>query len=251
MSPDAYLEMSATEDRHWWFRGRRAILSALIEQLNLPKNARILEIGSGTGGNLEMLSRFGEVSAIEMDDNARSIAAKKLSNRFDIRAGHCPGEIPFRDERFDLICLFDVLEHIEEDIRTLEALRELLTPRGSVVVTVPAYQWLWSTHDNFLHHKRRYTRQSLRDVIDTAGLHASRISYFNTLLFPLAVGARLKDRLSANEKSTGTAMPPPAINDALACLFGLERHALGSIDLPFGVSLLAVLSNPQASENAR
>lgn len=242
MSPDAYLEMSETEDRHWWFRGRRQILSTLVKSLGLPPQARILEVGSGTGGNLRMLSRFGVVSAMEMDASARQIAHRKLGDSFDVRAGHCPAEIPFRGERFDLICMFDVLEHIDEDTQTLRALGSLLAPGGRLLVTVPAYQWLWSAHDEFLHHKRRYTAARLRRVADNAGLAVRRLSYFNTLLFPLAAIARLKDRLLGSGKATGTDVPSGPVNSALERIFGLERHLLASASLPFGVSLMVVLS---------
>jgi len=126
MNPAAYLEMAETESRHWWFSGRRAILSSMIASLNLPQNPQILEIGCGTGGNLEMLGNFGNVSALEMDATARAIASKKTNNLFNIQAGHCPDEIPFHDQHFELICMFDVLEHIEQDTETLIAIKQLL-----------------------------------------------------------------------------------------------------------------------------
>jgi len=95
MEAGAYLEFARNEDRHWWFVARRRILAALIADLKLPQSAEILEIGSGTGGNLAMLSRFGRVSALEMDDGARQIAREKLGDHVDIRAGTCPHDIPF------------------------------------------------------------------------------------------------------------------------------------------------------------
>jgi SAM-dependent methyltransferase len=241
MSPDAYLEMAESEASHWWFSGRRAILSDLIASLDLPSEARILEIGSGTGGNLQMLSFFGGVSAMEMNATARSIALQKTDGRFDIRAGFCPGEIPFIGETFDLVCLFDVLEHIDEDVETLIAARRLLAAKGRVLMTVPAYRWLWSTHDSFLHHKRRYSADELRRKVTTAGLLPVRISYFNTLLFPLAATIRFKDRLLGSAAASGTGIPPSPINRMFGMLFGSERFMLRQFNLPFGVSLLGVL----------
>jgi SAM-dependent methyltransferase len=226
--------MAETEGRHWWFTGRRAILSSLIARLALPPSAQIVEIGCGTGGNLEMLAAFGEVSAMEADDGARAIAAEKTAGRFDIRAGRCPDEIPFAGRRFDLVCLFDVLEHIEEDVATLKAVGGLLAPGGHALITVPAYRWMWSAHDEFLHHKRRYTAGELRRKAVAAGLRIAGLSYFNTLLFPLAAAARLLG-------APGTAVPPGPLNRLFRAVFGAERLLVGRVALPFGVSLLAVV----------
>ena len=234
MKPDAYREMAATEGSHWWFTGRRAILASLIARLGLPEQARILELGCGTGGNLEMLARFGEVAAMESDDAARAIALEKTGGRFDIRAGRCPERIPFAGQRFDLVCMFDVLEHIDEDVATLEAVRGLLGTRGRALITVPAYRWMWSKHDEFLHHKRRYTAPELEKKARSAGLAVATLSYFNTLLFPLAAAARL---LNLEGRDT----PSVPVNRLFHWLFSAERFVAGRVALPFGVSLLAVL----------
>lgn len=241
MTPAAYLEMADTEDRHWWFVARRAILASTVAGLGLPEKCAILEVGSGTSGNLDMLARFGRVSAVEMDDTARQIANEKTAGRYDIRAGACPAAIPFTSERFDLICMFDVLEHIEEAPATLAGLRDLLAPDGRILVTVPAYQWLWSAHDEFLHHKRRYTAGLLKAQAHEAGLVAERTTYFNTLLFPLAAGMRMTDKLLGRQTASGNTMPSPAINRLFGAIFASEKHLLKAIDLPFGVSLMGVL----------
>lgn len=240
MDPDAYLEMTETEDRHWWFSGRRTVLAHLISNFKLPSNARILEVGSGTGGNLQMLSSFGQVSALEMDAAARLIASEKTGGRYDIRSGFCPTDIPFSGEKFDLICLLDVLEHIDEDVETLIAVKGLLAEGGRVLVTVPAYRWLWSAHDDFLHHKRRYSTTELRQKAAAAGLQPVKISYFNTILFPLAAIVRLKDRLLGNSSTSGSNIPPAPINQLFTALFSGERFLLAKTNLPFGVSLLGI-----------
>ncbi|RJF99361.1 class I SAM-dependent methyltransferase [Noviherbaspirillum saxi] len=242
MSPEAYLEMAETEERHWWFAARRTILSALLDTLPLPPNPAILELGCGTGGNLEMLSGLGRVSAMEMDEVARGIAQSKSAGRVDIRAGSCPANIPFAGQQFDLVCLFDVLEHIDDDRQTLSAIKTLLGPDGRAVITVPAYQWLWSRHDEALHHKRRYTASELKAKALQAGFTVERLSYFNTLLFPLAAALRIKERLTRGAPA-GTAVPPAAVNHAFRTVFGAERFLLPRLSLPFGVSVLTVLSH--------
>jgi len=241
MNPAAYLEMAETESRHWWFVGRRVILTRMIETLGLPPDCKILEVGCGTGGNLEMLSRFGAVSALELDDTAREIAENKTSNRFDIRAGHCPDEIPFENQKFDLICMFDVLEHIDQDTESLIALKNILSKNGRILLTVPAYQWLYGVHDEFLHHKRRYSAKQLERKTAAANLVSSRISYFNTILFPLAAIIRLKEKLFRSNVATGSQIPHTFINNLFSKVFGSERFLLERINLPFGVSLLCVL----------
>lgn len=241
MNPAAYREMAETESRHWWFSARRSILSHMITQLDLPEQANILEVGCGTGGNLEMLAKFGSVSAVEMDDTARAIAIQKTSGRHDIRAGHCPDAVPFSAPCFDLICMFDVLEHIEQDSQSLAEIRKLLTPNGRILLTVPAYQWLYGAHDEFLHHKRRYSATTLKEAVRVAGLVPRKISYFNTILFPLATIARIKDKLLGSPSASGTGIPPAIINTLFKKLFAAERYWLKRHDLPFGVSLLCIL----------
>ncbi|NML32532.1 class I SAM-dependent methyltransferase [Paraburkholderia antibiotica] len=250
MSPDAYLEMAATEAEHWWFRARRDVLHTLLEQLALPHDACVLEVGSGTGGNLDMLAGFGTVCGLEMDPTARALSARKTGGHFDIRAGHCPDDVPFHGERFDLICFFDCLEHIADDTASLARMQDLLTPRGRIVVTVPAGKKLWSAHDVFLHHYRRYSRDSLLRCASAAGYEVERISYFNTLLYPLALAARWADRLLQRQRSTGDAIPPAPLNAALYRIFSAERHWLARAPLPYGVSLFAILRKRQAPRNA-
>ncbi|CAB3796437.1 class I SAM-dependent methyltransferase [Paraburkholderia caffeinilytica] len=242
MSPDAYLQMAETEAEHWWFRGRRDVLVSVLRRLALPSRARVLEVGSGTGGNLEMLAEFGSVSGLEMDETARMLTAKNTGARFDIRAGRCPDDVPFDCERFDLICFFDCLEHIADDVGSLSRMREVLAPGGKIVVTVPAYQWLWSAHDVYLHHHRRYDRSALAVCADQAGYRVERMTYFNTLLLPLAIAVRFIDRLLKRDRSSGDATPAGALNRLLYRIFSAERYWVSRGGLPCGVSLLAVLT---------
>ena len=249
MELDAYRNMAATEDRHWWFCGRRAIAEAVIRGLDLPQGAKILEIGAGTGGNIAMLEQFGAVSAVEMSDLARQIAREKTGR--DFLPGHLPDNIPVATASFDLVCLFDVLEHVAEDEASLEAIRHMLKPGGRVVLTVPAHQWLWSTHDVGLHHMRRYSRSLLRGRIEAAGYRIDQLTYTNAALFPVAALARLADRMRKPARPSGHATPPRPINAVMRAMFSAERRIVPSVALPFGVSLLAVFRNDAASDGRR
>jgi SAM-dependent methyltransferase len=240
MDPNAYSEMAEIEDEHWWFRGRRTIVSSLLGSLPLPKGSSILEVGCGTGGNLDMLNHFGQVYAFEMSESARQIAQKKTASQYDIRSGYCPQAIPFVGKTFDLICLFDVLEHIEEDKETLSSLSSLLNKNGFIFLTVPAYQWMFGPHDVFLHHRRRYTSRQLSAVARSAGLKPVKLTYINTVLFPLAVVARLKDKISKSKIATGANLPKPLINAIFYQLFAFEKVLLRLINLPFGVSIVGI-----------
>lgn len=244
MELDAYRNMAATEDEHWWFCGRRSIGEAVIRGLDLPRDAKILEIGAGTGGNIAMLEQFGEVQAVEMSDLARQIAWEKTGR--DFLYGYLPNNIPISPETVDLICLFDVLEHVAEDEESLVAVRRLLKPDGKVVLTVPAHQWLWSTHDVDLHHHRRYSRNQLKERIERAGYRIDRLTYTNAALFPVAVLARLADRLRGSSNASGLAQPPAPVNAAMKALFSAESLIVPNASLPFGISLLAVFGRDEA-----
>lgn len=240
MDARIYAEMAALEERHWWFAARRKILDKLISTLPLPADARILEAGCGSGGNLAMLARHGRVYGMETNAQALEFAAAKGTAQ--IAAGRLPAPIPFADQKFDLIALLDVLEHLDDDAAALNALRARLKPGGWLLVTVPAYPFLWSRHDELHHHKRRYVARDLRAVIEAAGYRVQYLSYFNTWLFPLIAAARLARAGSGH--SGDLTMPNRFANALLTQIFSSERMLLGRIVLPFGVSLLALARNP-------
>jgi SAM-dependent methyltransferase len=177
-----------------------------------------------------------------MDTYARQIAAERSGGRVDIRFGKLPDEVPFERHSFDLVCLFDVLEHVEDDASALVSIRELVRPGGFAVITVPAYRWLWSQHDEKLHHRRRYTYRELHERAKAAGWTVRRLSFLNTLLFPLAAAGRLLDQLRPGRQPAGAQIPAAPLNEALYRIFGLEKYLLSTVDLPFGVSLLAILT---------
>jgi SAM-dependent methyltransferase len=235
-----YDRMAELDGRHWWYRARRDILADLIERrLDLPADPRILEIGCGTGHNLEMLARFGRVDGIEIDEAARAIASARLGHKvMDSPLPELPG---IDDNAYDLVAILDVLEHVEQDREALASIARKLRPGGKLLITVPAFPWMWSAHDEVNHHKRRYTRSALRKVVDEAGLKLEMLSWFNSLLFPLAAAARLAGRLTGKQDSDDK-MPPAPVNALFEAIFGLERYALGRVPFPPGVSLVAIAS---------
>ena len=235
-----YDRMAELDERHWWYRARREILGDLIERrIDLPGEARILEVGCGTGHNLPMLKRFGRVDAIEVDAAARAIASKRLGHA--VMDSPLPELTGVADRSYDLIAILDVIEHIDEDLRGLNSLRRKLKPGGKILITVPAFPWMWSAHDVVNHHKRRYTRRTLRRLVEGAGLKLELMSWFNSLLFPLAAAARLSGRITGKEESDDK-LPPAPVNRLFEAIFGLERYAIGRLPFPPGVSLVAVAS---------
>ncbi|MEE4207372.1 MAG: class I SAM-dependent methyltransferase [Erythrobacter sp.] len=234
----AYHSLRDSQDRHWWFVGRRRIVAQLIRRfVRLPAGARVLEAGCGYGGNLAMLGEVGEVEAFEFDDDARAHAATLL--RRSVAYGRLPDRVGFENENFDLIAMLDVLEHIDDDVASLRALGERLAPGGSLLLTVPAVPWLWSDHDVLHQHKRRYTRALLIERLREAGFEVAGVGYFNTLLFPLALAQRLLARILGAAAGDHSA-PPEPINGLLAAIFSLEGRLLGRLPLPIGLSLFAV-----------
>jgi SAM-dependent methyltransferase len=240
-----YERMAEHDQRHWWYRARREVLARLIEtRIGLPADARILEVGCGTGHNLDMLGRFGRVDATEIDGVARAMASGRLGRKVvDAPLPLLPGVAA---RAYDLVAILDVLEHVEDDRGALATLAAKLKPAGRILITVPAHPWMWSAHDEINHHKRRYTRASLRAAVSDAGLKLDMLSWFNSLLFPAAAAARIAGRIAGN-KDSGDALPPAPVNALLESLFRLERYAIGRLPFPPGLSLAAIVSSPSSS----
>ncbi len=232
-----YRTMAAVEDHHWWFAARRRILASVLDGLALPAGAAVLEVGCGTGGNLPVLARYGRLHACEPDADARALAARR--GLAVVEAGGLPDHLPFGTTPFDLIALFDVLEHVHDDQGSLRVLHERLRPGGHLVLTVPAYPFLWSTHDEVNHHVRRYTRDEVVRKLRQAGFGVRHATYFNTLLFPVVAAVRLAGN-AAGRTGDDLTMPGRRLNTALARIFAAERHVVPRWRLPFGVSILAV-----------
>lgn len=235
-----YDRMAAHDSTHWWYRARRDILADyLSREAKLPANAKILEIGCGTGHNLPMLAQFGEIDAIEIDPTARAIAGQRLGKPVGTAPLPLLPDVP--RGAYDLIAVLDVVEHIEDDVAALKAMASCLAPGGKILVTVPAHQWLWSAHDVVNHHHRRYSKKTLAAAIGTAGLKHNGLRYFNSLLFPLAAAARIVGRMTGKDDSDDSP-PPPFLNTVFERIFRAERHLLGRVPMSPGVSIVTLVS---------
>lgn len=236
-----YDKMAELDQRHWWYRARREVLAALIARtVKLPKRARILEIGCGTGHNLAMLGRFGRVDAVELDDQARGIAEKRLGR--SVKSGLLPELDGVPDRTYHLIAALDVIEHIDNDEAAITAIAAKLKPGGKLIITVPAHAWMWSAHDTLNHHRRRYSKQTLKKLLQGSPLRLEKIGYFNSLLFPIAVAQRFICKAFAIQSDIGMGLPAAALNTAFRHIFAVERHLVDRIPLPPGLSLFAVAS---------
>ncbi len=240
MDRDYELQTHRAEDRHWWYRGRRQVLERVIAGLQLPSQARILDAGCGSGRNMVELARRGSVSGVELSDTSAGLARARGAG--EVISGSVL-QMPFASASFDLAVCLDVLEHLEDDLAALRELRRVVAPGGSLLVTVPAYQWLWSGHDEVNHHHRRYTRRSLQRVAERAGWQQVRSTHFNSLLLPVAMLLRILDRFSrkTTESSLDLWVPPQPLNWLLERPLSLEASLIGRGGrIPAGLSLLAV-----------
>ncbi|MGH7374887.1 MAG: methyltransferase domain-containing protein [Candidatus Rokuibacteriota bacterium] len=233
----SYAAVHAEEDRaHWWFVGRRAVILQEMARRLPPGGGRLAELGCGSGGMLEALTRFGPAVGVETDAGLRARACER---GLDVRPGSLPHDIPLEASAWNAVCLFDVLEHVEDEAGALRACRRLLAPGGRLFVTVPAYAWLWSRHDELLGHRRRYTAGSLRRAAEAAGFAVERLTYFNTLLALPIIAVRLA-RAALRRPGHDLDRPAAPVNRLLAACFAVEARLLRITSAPFGISILLV-----------
>jgi len=230
--------MYCLEDQHWWFVTRRMIIKRILDTLLQNSDIHdILEAGCGTGGNLELLSSYGNIYAIEINDEARDLANKRKI--CSVEPGSLPQNIPFKKD-FNLICMLDVLEHIDDDLAAMKAIVDKIKKKGKLLITVPAYMFMWSSHDAALHHKRRYTKKQLTSVVQAAGLEIIYATYFNTYLFPLIALIRILKNLFGKKDGTDLKMPSKVMNNLLKNIFYSEIMFIPKMSLPFGISILVM-----------
>lgn len=240
MNPEEYANIYKSEDHHWWYRGMWGISAVLLER-HLPRawgGWRVLDAGCGTGGVLSRLASYGRAVGVDASPLALGFARCRGHRRL---AQAMVEALPFRDEAFDLVVSFDVLQHesIADEARAMAELARVLRPGGWLLLRLPAYGWLRSAHDAFVHTRHRYVAGEVRQLVEGAGLGLRRLTYANTLLFgPIAV-RRLAGRLFDDARSDVAALPAP-LNALLRALLAAESAWLRERDLPFGLTVIAL-----------
>ncbi len=241
MDTAAFTHMATTEDRHWWFVGRRAVIDALLDEIDIPASGSILEAGCGTGGNLATLARRGRISAFEPHIDALAFARAR-NPEAEVLEGALPEQLPYPAASFDLVAALDVLEHVHNDHESARALVRLTRPGGWLLVTVPAHQALWGSHDRRLHHLRRYGRAQLLSLFDGLDVDVVRVTPFNVVLSPIAMLYRIAERVAGLDLGNQERFPPRHLNTMLAALFSAEAEFVRrGLVIPFGLSYAVVL----------
>lgn len=245
MQQHTYSIMYEVEETHWWFVGRRRILKSFLARITkgLGKNKlQILDIGCGTGANLEMLSEFGNAQGVDVSDEA--LAFCRARGLDQVRQGEAE-HLPYEDATFDLVTAFDVVEHLDDDSSGLKEMRRVLRPNGRALVFVPAFMFLWGVQDDISNHRRRYTLPGIRAALQSAGFELERASYANiTFFLPIMLG-RLLMRVTGFRPASENNLTIGGLNGVLGSLFGAESTFLRYLNFPFGVSIICV-ARPRA-----
>lgn len=254
MEPSFYETYYRHENSHWWFRWRYELITGLVRTLDPSSEFRILDAGCGTGQMLQHLTRYGHAVGVDSSPEAIHFAASRDVDRLVLGSIF---DLPFAPGSFDCVLSLDVIEHVDDDRQLVQHLYSVVKPGGHLIVTVPAFQALWSEHDEVNWHKRRYRSGQLDALLRETGLEIERITYCNTVLFAPILAARklknLKNRLWPRRDQT--AVPdsdlnelPRPLNEGLFRLMQAERRFMARRDLPFGVSLLAIARKPLAAD---
>jgi ubiquinone/menaquinone biosynthesis C-methylase UbiE len=242
---DEFAALVEYDEHHWWYAGRRRVLHAALGKLPLPEGAQVLDAGCGTGRTMDELLGYGEVHGFDLNP----LGAEHAEGRghSDVRVARVE-EIPYPDDSFDLVTCLDVIEHTPDDGASLRELRRVTRPGGWLVVTVPAYQLLWSSHDVANQHYRRYRRSQLRGAGEAAGWEPGAWTYFNTFLFLPGAAVRVLERLRRPHKRRGrpnVQLTPRSWDGALVWPMRIEAGLIRrGARLPVGMSLMMVFRRP-------
>lgn len=240
MDLSIYKKMIKDENDHWWFRARRNIIESFLKIIPIEKNSNILDIGTCTGYNLNILNKYGRAEGLEPAEPALNFC--KEHNVKNV----IPGDITNYEspKKYNLVTAFDVVEHIENEAKVLQNINRCTTDKGYLLVTVPALPFMWSSHDVLHQHYRRYTKESLEKLLETYGYKVHRITYFNTLLFPIAFIERtilkIINKFGMLKKSTDYVHVPNFVNKLLYNIMNAESILLRRFSFPIGLSLICL-----------
>jgi SAM-dependent methyltransferase len=240
MQQHTYSIMYEVEGTHWWFTGRRRIIASFVEEVcrsikNHPP--RILDVGCGTGANLELLGEFGEAEGVDVSPDA--LAFCRTRGLQNVRQGAAE-KLPYEDGSFDLVTALDVVEHLDDDVAGLREMRRVLRPNGRALLFVPAFMFLWGVQDDVSNHRRRYTLGVLRRVVQEAGFEVERATYANISFFAPILAGRVLMRATGLRPASENNINIGALNGVLGRVLGAESSLLRHVNFPFGVSALCV-----------
>ena len=233
MRQEVYKRHIKNYSEHWWFQARKKIIQSIIKKKIRKKSIKILDFGSGSGVNINMLSTFGQVSIYEPNKSAKSFLREKYKGkRFKIINN-------FKNKKYDLIVLADVLGHIKDDHATVRKLNKILNNKGFILITVPAYKVLFSQKDKILKHFRRYSKDEIKKVFNKFNL--IKLTYFNFFLFlPISTIIILMKIFNINFIDKVEKSPVKIINHILYFIFVSESRLINLFNLPFGLSMLGL-----------
>lgn len=238
MNKELFKIMEDIQATHWWFRSRTVIISRILDYfLPVKKDLRIVEVGAGIGGNIDLLKRYGDLTLIEGDSYAANILKTKGNHK--ITKGYLPDIVDKIDAKFNLIVLIDVLEHIKNDHEALVSLKKLMNNNSLLLISVPALMFLWSYHDKEHGHVRRYNKKELQNLLIKSGYKIQFITYYNAILFPFIFFTRLLKKL-LKSKTCDLKKNNSVLNYILFKIFSFEQHILFKINIPFGTSLCVI-----------
>ncbi len=244
MYPDEYRVMFKIEDGYWWYRGVRALLMRWVERYAPQDRSRtmILDIGCGTGANLALMQSYGTAIGVDISEHALAFCrARGISTDHTFQAS--AEDLPFSNAQFDLAISFDVICNIADDARAFSEVSRVLKPGARFIVQLPAYQWLWSMHDVAVGHQRRYDARSLRKNLLATGFEIERLTFANMLLMPFIAAMRLtirRAKMNGRPVHSDLVKLPSVINSPLSALFTAEMRAVSRVNLPYGLSVIAL-----------
>jgi len=243
MLANEYQKLNNFENFYWWHVGRREIIKSLLSRIPLNKNSQILEVGCGTGGNLEILSKFGKVIGLDNSKDAIEFSRKKGFENCILGEAE---NVNYPDESFDLIAALDLLEHIDNEQKVLKEFYRVLKKGGYFLITVPAYQFLWSEHDEALFHKRRYILSDLKKKLLGANFNIVWASHFIVFTAPAFFIYRMLRKVFSDgnklkeHKMTDYLVLPDFLNNFLISLLKFETFLSKYITFPFGISIACI-----------